>query len=215
MADWSLDFDAPQYLWLLALLPLFWLVSRRSLHALGKWRRRAALGLRMLVATLLIPALAEPDWLGLAHRLSVLFVVDGSSSIDHAELQDALAYVNKAVATQRDATRGDRAGVVVFGRDAATEIPPLDAPWQLSRIESLVDPRFTNLQGALEMAEASFPPDTAKRVVIVSDGNENYGDASAQAERMRQAGTGIDVVPIRYQRRGDVVVQRLDAPANL
>ncbi len=215
MTDWSLDFDAPQYLWLLALLPLFWLLSRRSLHALSPWRRRAALGLRMLVATLLVLALAEPNWLELAHRLSVLFVVDGSSSIDQTELQDALAYVNKAAATQRDAARGDRAGVVVFGRDAATEVPPLDAPWQLTRIESLIDPRFTNLQSALELAEASFPPDSAKRVVIVSDGNQNVGDASAQAERMLAAGTGIDVVPIRYQRRGDVVVERIDAPSNI
>ena len=178
MANWSLDFDAPQYLWLLVLLPFFWLVSRRSLHALGTWRRRAALALRMIVATLLILALAEPNWLELAHRLSVLFVVDGSSSIDQTELHDALAYVNKAVATQRDANRGDRAGVVVFGRDAATEVPPLDAPWQISKIESLVDPRFSNLAGALEMAEASFPPDSAKRVVIVSDGNQNVGDAN-------------------------------------
>ncbi len=215
MTDWSIDFDAPQYLWLLVLLPVFWLVSRRSLHALGKWRRRVALGLRLLVATLLVLALAEPNWLELARRISVLFVVDVSSSIDQAELQNALNYVNQAVATQRDTARGDRAGVVVFGRDAATEIPPLDAPWRLSKIESFLDPRFTNLQGALELAEASFPLDTAKRVVIVSDGNENYGDASAQTERMLQAGTGIDVVPIRYQRRGDVVIQRLDAPANL
>ncbi len=105
--------------------------------------------------------------------------------------------------------------MVVFGRDAATEVPPLDASWRLSKIESLVDPRFSNLEAALEMAEASFPPDTAKRVVIVSDGNQNIGDVNAQADRMLAAGTGIDVVPIRYQRRGDVVVQRIDAPANL
>jgi uncharacterized membrane protein len=215
MTDWSLDFDAPQYLWLLAILPVFWLLSRRSLHALSRWRRRSALALRMIVATLLILALAEPNWLELAHRLSVLFVVDGSSSINQTELADALQYVNKAVATQRDESRGDRAGVVVFGRDAATEIPPLDAPWQLAKIESVVDPRFSNLQGALEMAEASFPPDTSNRVVIVSDGNQNVGDAATQAERMLQAGTGIDVAPIRYQRQGDVMIQRLDAPANL
>jgi uncharacterized membrane protein len=215
MTDWSIDFDAPQYLWLLVLLPFFWLLSRKSLHALSKWRRRSALALRMAVATALILALAEPNWLELAHKLSVLFVVDGSSSIEQTELQDALNYVNKAVATQRDADRGDRAGVVVFGRDAATEIPPLDGPWQLSKIESVVDPRFSNLEAALAMAEASFPPDSAKRVVIVSDGNQNVGEVSAQAERMLQSGTGIDVVPIRYQRRGEVVVQRLDAPANL
>src|SRR5262249_17936737 len=82
------------------------------------------------------------------------------------------------------------------------------------KIESNVDPRFTNLEGALKLAEASFPPDAAKRVVVVSDGNENFGQAREQAEKMLSSGIGIDVVPIRYQRRGDVIVERLDAPSH-
>lgn len=214
MTHWLIDFDAPGYLVLLLLLPVFWLVGRRSLQALGPWRRRVALALRLLVAGAIIVALAEPNWLSLARRLTVLFVVDGSASVDHGELARALEYVN-AAADDRDTVRGDRAGVVVFGREAQTEVPPADVPWHVARIESQVDPRFTNLGGALQMAAATFPPDTAKRVVIISDGNENLGDAAVKAGQLAHMGIGIDVVPIAYQRRGDVVVEKVVAPTEI
>ena len=63
MPDWSVDFDAPHYLFLLVLLPLFWFIGRKSLDALPAWRRRAALFFRLAVAALLIVTLAEPNWL--------------------------------------------------------------------------------------------------------------------------------------------------------
>lgn len=214
MTHWLIDFDSPAYLVLLAALPVFWLVGRRSLQALGPWRRHAALALRLVVAGAIIIALAEPNWLSLARRLTVLFVVDGSSSVAHDELARAIDYVN-AAAQQRDAARGDQAGVVVFGRDAQTEIPPADVPWHLARIESEIDPRFTNLGGALQRAAATFPPDSAKRVVIVSDGNENLGDAATEAGQLAHKGIGIDVVPIAYQRQGDVVVEKVVAPTEV
>src|SRR5262245_40694383 len=108
MSDWSVDFDAPRYLFLLALLPLIWFIGQRSLSALTAWRRRAALLLRLAVATLIIVALAEPNWLSIVHRLTVLFVVDTSDSIRRDEVDSALKYVN-AANQQRDAARGDRA----------------------------------------------------------------------------------------------------------
>ncbi len=214
MSNWWLDFDAPQYLLLLAVLPVFWLLGRRSLRALGGWRPTAALGLRFAVAGLIVVALAEPNWLTLMHRLTVLFVVDGSDSIQPEELSGALNYVN-AAAQQRNAQRGDRAGVVVFGREAAVEVPPLDHAWRLARIESEYNPRSTNLEAALELARATFPPDSAKRVVIISDGNETAGRAKPQAAALLDAGVGIDCVPISYERRGDVRVEKVAVPADV
>jgi Mg-chelatase subunit ChlD len=214
MFDRSVDFDAPHYLLFLLLLPLIALIGRRSLAALGRWRRRFAILLRLGVATLLIVALAEPNWQTIIHRLSVMFVVDASSSIHREELGSALKYVN-AAATTRDKTRGDRAGVVVFGRDPSVEIPPVDSSWQLSKLETHVDPRFTNLESALQMAQASAPPDSACRVVIVSDGNENIGHALEQARHMQATGIGIDCIPVSYERRGEVAVEKLVVPTDV
>lgn len=212
--DWAVDFDAPYYLLLLAGLPLFWLFGRRSLRALSSWRQHASLLARLIVATLLVVALAEPNWLTIIHRLTVLFLVDSSSSIQQEELEHAVAYVN-AAAKQRNAERGDRAGVVVFGRDAKTEVPPIDAPWQIGRVESEIDPRFTNLESALKVAEATFPANTAKRVVVVSDGNENVGRATPQVRKMAAEGIGFDVLPIHYQRRGDVAIEKVVTPTDI
>ena len=82
-------------------------------------------------------------------------------------------------------------------------------------MESEVDPRFTNLESALQLAEATFPADAAKRVVVVSDGNENVGQAVPQARKMAAEGIGIDVVPIHYVRRGDVAVEKVATPTDI
>ena len=88
-------------------------------------------------------------------------------------------------------------GVIVFGRDAAIEIPPFDDDVQMAarRSKASFDPEYTNLAAAMKLAQASFPEDAAKRIVMVSDGNQNLGNAVEQAQALAAAGVGIDVLP--------------------
>ncbi len=78
-----------------------------------------------------------------------------------------------------------------------------------------MDGEFTDLEAALNMAMALFPEDAAKRVVIITDGNENLGDAMKQATRMASSGVGIDVVPIRLASRSDVSVEKVVVPSDV
>ena len=55
----EIGFDKPWYLALLALLPVLWLLSFRSLAGLGNVRRMFALGFRTLVLVLIVMCLAE------------------------------------------------------------------------------------------------------------------------------------------------------------
>ena len=50
-----------------------------------------------------------------------------------------LDYVVRNVKRHRDARRGDRAGIIVFGRDASIEIPPFDDEIRLQRLENLME----------------------------------------------------------------------------
>ena len=68
------------------------------------------------------------------------------------------------------------------------------------KVESLLDPEYTNLAGAMQRAMAMFPHDAAKRIVIVTDGNQNVGDALEQARAMADAGVSIDVMPVPLER---------------
>ncbi|MFH1268079.1 MAG: glutamine amidotransferase, partial [Planctomycetota bacterium] len=83
------------------------------------------------------------------------------------------------------------------------------------RVESDLDPDHTDLARAMRLAQASFPEDASKRIVLVTDGNENLGDAAEQAQRLVGAGVGIDVLPVRYQERGEVIVERVTIPGNV
>ena len=106
--------------------------------------------------------------------------------------------------------------MIIFGRDAAIEIPPLDDDQSIPRVESLVDREYTNLAAAMKLAQASFPHDTAKRIVILSDGNENIGDALEQGLRLcRRRASASSATPIRSAVRGDVAVEKITIPPDI
>ena len=213
MSNHHLTFVTPAYLALLALVPVVWWFSFRRLAALGPWRRWIALLLRGGVLALVILALAETQIVRTSERLTVIYLLDQSLSIPVERRQMMIDYVNADVRARRNG--GDRAGVVVFGRDAAIEVPPFEGDVKLGRLESVVDPQSTDIAAAMKLAQAMFPEDSAKRIVLISDGNQNVGNAVEQADALTAAGVGIDVVPIRYQAGPDIIVERVTLPPDV
>ena len=214
---WEIGFDRPWYLLLLVLLPLLWVFSFKSLASLGVSRRFVALTLRSLVTLLIILAIAGIQWRRINDRVTVIYVLDQSLSIPAEQRQAMLDYVEREVREHRKADREDMAGVIVFGREAAIEVPPFDDDIFLSgSIESVgLRSDATNLASALKLAQASFPEGTAKRIVIVSDGNENIGNALAIAPMLSEDGVGIDVVPVRAPIQSEVDVAKVVLPTDI
>jgi uncharacterized membrane protein/Mg-chelatase subunit ChlD len=217
MSGIDIIFARPWYLTLLGLLPLLWLFSFRSLSGLGKYRRLFALAFRTFVFTLLVLALSEAQMLRISDKVTVTYLLDQSESIPASQRRVMLDYVRQAVAEHRDADRGDCAGVIVFAHDAVVEVPPFDDDIPFLNLESTMGLRTdaTNLEAALKMAQATFPEDSAKRIVIVSDGNENLGEASGVARSLAEQGIGIDVVPVELAARGEVQVEKLVLPSDI
>jgi Mg-chelatase subunit ChlD len=215
MSEYRLDFVSPWWLLLLAVLPVLWWLSFRSLAGLGRWRRLLALALRSLVLLLIVAALAEMQLVRRSEDLTVLYLLDYSLSVSNQQSSEMLKYVNESIRKHRAQHPKDRAGVIVFGRTAEIEIPPLDEDQSVRAIETMVDRQATNLAAAMKMAEASFPHDTAKRIVILTDGNETTGVALQQARSLVDAGIGIDVVPIRSSASGEVAVEKIAMPSDV
>lgn len=217
MFDLEITYDRPLYLLLLFLLPLLWYFSFRSLANLGTWRRVIAIGLRTFVILLFVFALAETQLLRISNKITVIYLLDQSESIPTAKRSAMLDYVAKEVEEHRDDDRGDYAGVIVFGRDANIEIPPFDADISIKSIESL--PGFrgdaTNLAAAMKLAQATFPEDSARRIVVVSDGNQNMGDGRVIASMLADSGIGIDVVPVKLSATAEVAVEKVTLPSDI
>ena len=204
-------FAEPQYLALLAAMPLVVLMGLRSLAGLGIVRRILAIGARCAVLGLLVLALAGPERVHVTDDQTVIFAIDRSASVPRERQQAALDYVKAASREMRP--KKDRAAIVAFdGAPAVEQLPAEEV--RVDQLDSGQRLYQTNLAGALRMALAVFPPETARRVVVLSDGNQNIGSALDEAQRYAAAGVPADVLPLRYEHKSEMLVERLTAPTN-
>ncbi len=87
----------------------------------------------------------------------------------------------------------DQAAVVVFGADALVETPiTTGSNW--CRSAPIPIRLNTDLAEAIRLGLALFPADTAKRMVILSDGRQTVGDAEEVARLAAATDVQIDYV---------------------
>ncbi|HRI43331.1 MAG TPA: VWA domain-containing protein [Fimbriimonadaceae bacterium] len=205
-------FTDPLYLLLLApvLFGLWW--SYRHVHGMARGRKRFAFFVRGVLAVLLIGALAGPEALRPNVGVCTIFLVDRSDSVGDEDRQRANEFVDQAL---RQIAPEDRGGVVVFGKDAAIDAAP-GGRRELGPLLSKIDPSASDLAGAIRLASAAFPEGKARRIVVLSDGNETAGDAEEAAEVARVDRVPIDVVPLGVQEATlEVAVLDLEAPTEI
>ncbi len=207
--NWLENFSSPLHLLLLAAaLPLVLWLSRRSLAGLGKARRWVCIALRILVVLFLVLALAETRLLWRNDRLAVIFLIDRSASVPPEHQSAALDFVRSA-SQYRNRERGDAAGLVAFGRTAGIESSPKPEELALDGFSTVIERDFTDVQAAIRLAMAAFPEGYGKRLVIITDGNENRGRALEEARAASSAGATIDVLSVRYRYAGEILLDKL------
>jgi uncharacterized membrane protein len=225
----NVEVSQPWWLLLLVLVPVIIGLSFRSLAGLGPNRRWLAIGLRCALVILLTLALAEARLRHPNENVTVMFLVDRSLSVpEEWETDPKLPgkrldrrwerikrFINESVEKRGPGSKSDKTGVIIFGRRPRLELPPSDAPrLNFTEVTSPVDSYYTDIAAAMKLAFASFPEGTGKRVVLISDGNENLGNAEAQARIAQRNDIQIDVVPLAagYRNQNEVLVQSVEAP---
>src|SRR5262249_41035233 len=91
-----LTFEVLWPLALLALLPLIWLVGRRSSTNLGARHLALVTPLRTLTFALLALALMQPMWHAGTRDISVVYALDVSRSVAPDFIQSALDWIGRA-----------------------------------------------------------------------------------------------------------------------
>jgi len=209
-----LAFDQPAWLWLLVLVPAVVAVSLRTLVALEPARRAAAIVLRCLVVALTAMCLAEPMSVRTSDKLTVFFLIDRSDSVKNLlDVQER--YLHEVSATNMQAD--DRVGVIDFARNAFIQQLPMGGGYHIAegRLPEMENRDRTDIAAAIRLAMASFPSDSAKRIVVLSDGNDNMGDVLAEGARAQAEGIAIDVVPLWYEHSREVYIDRMVAPTQV
>jgi Mg-chelatase subunit ChlD len=142
------------------------------------------------------------------NALGVVFLVDRSDSMPEAARQFSEDYIRQALeAMQPD----DQAAVILFGGEALVERPmsPSKEPGTFTSIPSS---NQTDLAEAIQLAMALYPPEKARRMVILSDGAATTGDAEAAARLAASTGIEIVSVPILPTQGAEVKISSVNAP---
>jgi Ca-activated chloride channel family protein len=188
-----ISFDRP---WFLLLLPLalaaLWWIGRRSYAGLNPGTAHLALATRALLTALLVCALAGIHLVQRSDKLATIFLLDVSKSVRNDQQAAGREYINKALAAKRV---GDQGGVIEFGRTSNIDEAPSEAMQTLEEGKPTVAGDATNLSEALRLAKSSFPTGLGRKIVILSDGNENVGEAETEIDGLRTEGVRVDVAP--------------------
>jgi uncharacterized membrane protein len=145
-------------------------------------------------------------------KLTVVLGVDRSRSIDL--VPHAAERIGREVAVAELSMRADdRIATLAFAAEPAVE-DPLRPRSELPAPQAAAIGRDgTDLAAAIRRALAEVPPDSAARVVLLSDGVATRGDTLAAAAAAVAAGVPIDIVPLEQRSVPDVRVVALRAPA--
>lgn len=210
-------FASPLALLLLLILPLVALIGlpeavmRRGAHWRRWGREIVSTGIRLLILTLWIFALAGLEIVQASEQLAVVFLLDSSDSMSVPEREQALEYVARALESKPP---DDQAALVVFGGDALVERPMSPSP-EITPVRSTPDESQTDMAEAIRLGLALFPPGAARRIVILSDGAETIGDAEAAAALARASGVDVSAIPIGEPPAAEVILRDVAAPARL
>ncbi|KGX90787.1 hypothetical protein N783_18400 [Pontibacillus marinus BH030004 = DSM 16465] len=206
-------FQVDNPLWLLTFIPmvLVLFLYARGLTAISGGRKMILMVLRTLVFTLVILALAGVQILSPIQHMATAFVVDRSHSMQDHE-NGALEQVQEAVDGKAPE---DEVGVISTGAKAQVEIPLTNSDDAVQSFQTDINTSYTNLGASLQLGGSLFSGDAKGRVVLMTDGNENVGDAVRQAGYLKRQGYVVDVFPYSTTFQQDIAIDSFDVPENI
>lgn len=209
---YALDRNFAEPLWLCLLLVVPFVVWLRIKAPISESRIKRLLGILFRSATcaLLIVALAGPLEVSVSDRTDIVFVLDVSNSIDQDTVLDAKTYINRVLESKGPQVR---VGLVVFGAEAAVERLLNESEEPFTDVSVQVNRGGTNIARAIEIALGTFQSEGQRRLVLLSDGQENIEQALSAAQVARSIGVTIDTVPLARNRNNDeILIRDIAAP---
>jgi len=199
---------------LLPALPLVWWVRAHTAVGLSARHLLVSTVVRSAVIVLLMLALMQPVWNRAGTWISVVYALDVSSSIDPAFIDTAIDWIDNSVSRGEPA----HAGFIAFGGSArsvssAAAIRGVEVSDDGSNRS--IDRSATNLETAVAQALRTFDPRYLKRLVLITDGNENSGDMMKILGRAQESGVRIYSMPATVRAAGDGFVEGIDLPQGI
>jgi uncharacterized membrane protein len=209
-----LTFESYWPLLFLLLVPYLWWVRRSSAVDLSPSHLRLTTIVRSIIVCALTVALMQPILYKTSTYVSVVYLLDVSQSVSPGAIQKAIDWIRKTNASGNP----DHSEFVAFGANSQdfdriddlkkVKVSQQEAPGALNQSKS-------DLSGALEAAMRGFAPNHLKRVVLLSDGNENSGDVSTVLPNLQRENAHVYTVPLEARVSHDSWIESVLAPSTV
>ncbi len=209
--SYTLDFEKPGWLLLLLLIAPCFYLAWKSVGGLSATKAYVSFTLRTLVITCLAVAMAEPVWSKRGEGLTTVVLLDRSNSIPGRLKEESLEFLRAAA--QQKPEDEDRVAVITIGKEASITAMP-DRFSDVTPGQDAGDRTATNLAAGIKLALSIAPTDTANRLLLASDGNQNIGSVSEAADIARANGVPIDVLVIEYDFANEVIFDKIVTPSS-
>ncbi len=202
--------EKPIYLLLLPILLVAIVWIMRKAYFSSNYKKGIILGLRGFILLLLVLAMAGLQRKQAVPEITTIFAVDGSHSTKEVQ-KDILQFIQMA---QQYKTKNDKIGIVYFGENAAVEVAPAEEV-NFDGFYSFIEGSFTNIGEGIKLASTLIPQHTRKKIVLISDGQENVEGGIQQAKLLADQGVRIDVLPMKQAITEEVQVTEVRVPKHL
>ena len=195
-------------------IPLLWRMLRHTTIGLSPRHLRAAVIVRTTVLVLLSLALMRPVWHRAGKWISVVYALDVSSSIDPSFLETAMDWIASSSASGEP----DHAAFIAFG-GSAQNVGGLEGIRSVKvssdGADGSINQSVTDLETAVAQALRSFDPRYLKRLVLITDGNENAGEVTRIVGRAQESGVRIFTLPANVRGEGDSFIDAIELPRDM
>lgn len=203
----DISFERPWFLLLIPVVIGLLIFSMRYMIAQNKRTRIGQVVVRSILATALILALSQVSVKWVGRDVTTIFLVDVSDSV-REQRDEVIRFVNDAI---EDKGKYDYIGVIAFGSDSRVE-QFISQDISFSEFQTDVTTEATDLEEAINIALAEMPEDSAKRIVLITDGNENEGSIRNTASLVVAAGCDFQVMKLEENMANEVYVSDLSIP---
>ena len=195
----------------LIVVPYVWWAQQRTFTGLSPKKLKLLSVVRSAIVVLLAITLMQPALYRPGEWLSVIYLLDVSRSVSPAAVQSATQWIKQTNETGDP----DNARFIPFARNSI-QFETID---QLKNVQvtdetvaGAIDQSGTNIEQAIDDALRSFAPYHLKRLVLLTDGNENSGQMMNQLQRLKQNRVRVYSVPMGVRANRDAWVETVTVP---
>ncbi|QZY56105.1 VWA domain-containing protein [Crassaminicella profunda] len=202
----TINFNDPILLLLIpfSLIFLFYFVRNGKME---KRRKNRLFLMRSLIIILTILSLSGLHIKSYVDQVTTIFAVDLSESTLKNK-DDFKAFIEESL---KYTSKNDQVGVLTFGKEIQIETSLSDT---IKNIEFQTNPgkNYTNIENALKISRSIIPEESRKRIVLLSDGEENIGNSMNEAFLMKEENIDFKVLKLNKNIGKEVQLSSVEVP---